>query len=65
MMSGDGVFLIDVRDVVQRMRDKSYHSIGEAFEDIFFDGCYRDIEGAVRPEFIGLCVDDEGEDHGG
>ena len=30
-------FDIDVRDVVQRMKDKSYGSLGEAFEDYFYE----------------------------
>jgi hypothetical protein len=36
-MMDDSEFLIDVRDVLQRKKDKCYGSMGEAFEDLFFD----------------------------
>ena len=39
-MDDDSVFLVDVRDVVQRMHDKGYTTLGEAFDDLFHDG-YR------------------------
>lgn len=33
----ESVFLIDVRDVLRRMHEKSYFTLGEAFEDLFHD----------------------------
>lgn len=57
----DDDLTINLRDVVQRMKDKSYSTIGEAFEDIFFDGYFRDFHGVIRPEFrdLGLGGDDD------
>lgn len=42
------VYLVDVREVVDHMRDKCYHDLGEAFESIFHMFYEIDESGKVR-----------------
>ena len=36
MSDVERLYSIDVREVVEHMRDKCYHDLGEAFESLFY-----------------------------
>ena len=56
-LSSDDGFGIDVRDVVERMKDKHYGSIGEAFDDLFHD-CYE-VDFSVPGGVVRTWLNDE------
>lgn len=53
MSDDSSLFNIDVRDVVQHMKDKSYHSLGEAFESFFHT--YFDLDEVTGDVVFTVC----------